>query len=114
ALPRRATAETLVDRMVAEFEKVLSPDLRAKATARGLSVRELVTLASIVEKETGAAQECPMGAAVYTNRLRIGRGLQCHPTVLCSARRWDANASRKLSTRPSAGGGTMATSGART
>jgi UPF0755 protein len=98
ALPRRATAETLVDRMVAEFEKVLSPDLRAKATARGVSVRELVTLASIVEKETGAAQERPMVAAVYTNRLRIGMALQCDPTVIYAlerAGRYDGNIRRE-------------------
>ena len=37
------------------FEKALTPELRAQAAARGLSVRELVTLASIVEKETGKA-----------------------------------------------------------
>lgn len=97
ALPRRATAETLVDRMVVEFEKVLAPDLRARATARGLSVRELVTLASIVEKETGTPEERPLVAAVYTNRLRIGMGLQCDPTVIYAlerAGRYDGNIRR--------------------
>ncbi len=97
ALPRRATAETLVDRMVAEFEKVLAPDLRARATARGLSVRELVALASIVEKETGTPEERPLVAAVYTNRLRIGMGLQCDPTVIYAlerAGRYDGNLRR--------------------
>jgi UPF0755 protein len=97
ALPRRATAETLVERMVSEFERVLTPEFRAQATARGLSVRELVTLASIVEKETGAAQERPLVAAVYTNRLRIGMGLQCDPTVIYAlerAGRYDGNLRR--------------------
>jgi UPF0755 protein len=97
ALPRRATAETLVDRMVAEFEKVFSTELRARATARGLSVRELVTLASIVEKETGASEERPLVAAVYTNRLRIGMALQCDPTVIYAldrAGRYDGNLTR--------------------
>ena len=97
ALPRRATAETLVDRMVAEFDKVLSPGLRERAAARGLSVRELVTLASIVEKETGTAEERPLVAAVYSNRLRIGMGLQCDPTVIYAlerAGRYDGNIRR--------------------
>jgi UPF0755 protein len=97
ALPRRATADTLVDRMVAEFEKAFTPELRAQAAERGLSVRELVTLASIVEKETGAAQERPLVAAVYTNRLRIGMGLQCDPTVIYAlerAGRYDGNIRR--------------------
>jgi UPF0755 protein len=82
ALPRRATATELVERMVAAFRSALTPDLIARANNRGLSLRELVTLASIVEKETGRADERPLVAAVYSNRLRIGMGLQCDPTVI--------------------------------
>jgi UPF0755 protein len=82
ALPRSATAEQLVARMVAAFEKALTPELRARAAARGLDVRGLVTLASIVEKETGKAEERPLVAAVYANRLKTGMGLQCDPTVI--------------------------------
>ena len=87
ALPRRATAEQLIDRMVAGFTKALTPDIVATAAARGLSVRQLVTLASIVEKETGAKEERPLVAAVYSNRLRIGMGLQCDPTVIYALER---------------------------
>lgn len=87
ALPRRTTAAQLVARMVGGFEKVLTPDLRARAEARGLSVRELVTLASIVEKETGKPEERSLVAAVYSNRLKIGMGLQCDPTVIYALER---------------------------
>ena len=98
ALPRRATADQLVARMVASFTKALTPDLIEKATANGQSVRQLVTLASIVEKETGKAEERPMVAAVYTNRLKIGMGLQCDPTVIYAlekAGRYDGNLRRE-------------------
>ncbi|MCA1559187.1 MAG: endolytic transglycosylase MltG [Acidobacteria bacterium] len=87
ALPRRATAEQLIGRMVAAFEKTLTPELRAQAAERGLSVREFVTLSSIVEKETGRADERGMVAAVYSNRLKIGMGLQCDPTVIYALER---------------------------
>jgi UPF0755 protein len=96
-LPRKATAAQLVERMVARFERVLTPELREQAAARGLSVRELVTLASLVEKETAKPEERPIVAGVYTNRLRIGMGLQCDPTVIYAlmlAGRYDGNIRR--------------------
>jgi UPF0755 protein len=86
-MPRRATADQLVARMVAGFTKALTPDIVDAAAARGLTVRRLVTLASIVEKETGNASERPLVAAVYANRLQIGMGLQCDPTVIYALER---------------------------
>ena len=70
-LQRKTTAAQLVERMVSRFRKTLTPEMREEAGARGLSVRQLVTLASLVEKETGKAEERPIVAGVYTNRLRI-------------------------------------------
>lgn len=96
-LPRSATAEQLVERMVAQFRKVLTPELKQQATDRGLNVRELVTLASLVEKETAKPDERTIVAGVYTNRLRIGMGLQCDPTVIYAlmlAGRYDGNIRR--------------------
>jgi UPF0755 protein len=97
-LPRRATAEQLVGRMVADFMKALTPELIEKADARGLSIRKFVTLASIVEKETGNPEERPLVAAVYANRLKIGMGLQCDPTVIYAlerAGRYDGDLTRE-------------------
>lgn len=96
-LPRQITASQLVERMVGRFEQALTAAIRQQAAARGLSIRELVTLASLVEKETAKADERTLVAAVYTNRLRIGMGLQCDPTVIYAlerAGRYDGNLTR--------------------
>ena len=82
ALPRRASARDLVKRMVERFTAVMTADLRQAALVQGLSVRDAVTLASLVEKETAAPEERPIVAAVYHNRLRQRIGLQCDPTVI--------------------------------
>jgi UPF0755 protein len=87
AVPRRATAEAVVDMMVARFRREFESTLPARAESIGRTVREVITLASLVEKETGKPEERRIVSGVYTNRLRIGMGLQCDPTVLYALHR---------------------------
>ena len=97
ALPRRASADDLVRMMVARFERAWTDQLSREAERSGFSVREVVTLASIIEKETGRADERPLVAAVYRNRLERRMGLQCDPTVIYaleSRGRFDGNLRR--------------------
>jgi UPF0755 protein len=86
-LPRGSDATRVVRAMVDRFQQVLTPEIRRAADARGLTVRQLVTLGSLVEKETAKPEERPMVAAVYSNRLKMGMGLQCDPTVIYALQR---------------------------
>jgi len=94
----KTPADKVVHLMVSRFEQLFTPDLRQAAEGRGLTLRQAVTLASIVEKETAAAAERPVVAAVYMNRLKIGMGLQSDPTVIYAlekAGRYHGNLTRE-------------------
>ena len=82
ALPRDATADDLVEAMVTQFARIFDEELRAQAAARELTIREVVTLASLIQRETGLDEERPVISAVYTNRLGRRMPLQCDPTVI--------------------------------
>lgn len=90
----RTIVQTLVKTFRTRFEKDVRPVLNQGIGARGRTVRQVITLASIVEKEAQVASERPLIAAVYQNRIDRGIGLSADPTVIYALKRlgrWNGN-----------------------
>lgn len=75
------TAAALIDLMLARFDAQVTPAMRQAYGTLGLSLRDAVILASIIEREAALAEEKPLMAAVFLNRIAAGMPLQADPTV---------------------------------
>jgi UPF0755 protein len=86
---------TLLRAMVRQFEVHLSAEVVTAAKSRGLTRHQLVTLASIIQKEAGNDEEMPLISAVFHNRLRLGIPLQADPTVIYGIENFNGNLTRQ-------------------
>lgn len=85
----------LLTAMVAQFEQQFTPELLAAARQQDLNRHQLVTLASIIQKEAGHNEEMPLISAVFHNRLQRGIPLQADPTVIYGIEDFDGNLTRR-------------------
>ena len=77
----QTTPQELIDTMLRKFGEVLTPVMRDQIRRQDRTIHEVVTLASIVEREAVLTSERRRIAGVYVNRLRTGIGLYADPTV---------------------------------
>ncbi len=98
--PKEVTIDRIISTMVKRFWSVFVPEWQARAKDLGLTVHQVVTLASIIEKETGAPFERPIISSVFHNRLKKKMRLESDPTVIYGIKNFDGNLTRKHLTTP--------------
>jgi len=90
-IPRHTKAKDIVAMMVEGLWRVFTPEMRERAKAINMSVHQVLTLASVIEKETGSAEERELVSSVFHNRLRKRIPLQSDPTVIYGISDFDGN-----------------------
>jgi UPF0755 protein len=92
---KAATPEKIISSMVKRFWSVFKAEWKDRAKTLGLTIHQVVTLASIIEKETGAAVERPIISSVFHNRLKRGIRLESDPTVIYGIEDFNGNITRR-------------------
>jgi len=89
--PKNAGANSILTAMTERFKSVFTDEWKQRADELDMSVHQVVTLASIIEKETGAVHERPLISSVFHNRLKNNMRLQSDPTVIYGISDFEGN-----------------------
>lgn len=93
--------KTVMKRLVAHFSEVITPEWEARAEEMGFTMPEIITLASLIEKETALPEERKLVSSVYHNRVEIDMHMNADPTLiymLIQMGQWDGNLKREHKT----------------
>ena len=93
--PKGVSPEKIIQTMVRRFQEVFKPAWEDRVQELKMTVHQVVTLASIIEKETGAPSERPIISSVFHNRLKKNMRLASDPTVIYGIKDFDGNLTRK-------------------
>lgn len=93
--PKDVSVRRIIEAMVAHFKEQFSDQWRKRAESLGLTISQVVTLASIIEKETADPDERPIIASVFHNRLKKKMRLESDPTVIYGIDNFDGNITRR-------------------
>ena len=93
--PKKMGDKKIIKAMVSRFRKTMTPQWIQRAKELEMTPHEVVTLASIIEKETGVGSERPLISAVFHNRIKKNIPLQSDPTVIYALPNFNGNLTRK-------------------
>ncbi len=93
--PRGAVEEDIIKAMVRKMNSVFGDGETARAEELRMTRHEVLTLASLIEKETSVRDEMPLISSVFHRRLEIGMKLDCDPTVIYGMNNFDGNLRRR-------------------
>lgn len=99
--PRPTTPKAVLKTMVDQLSHVLTVEWQGRAKELNLTMHQVLTLASVIEKETGSGDERPHIASVFHNRLKKKIPLQSDPTVIYGLPNFDGNLHKKDLSHPS-------------
>lgn len=87
-LPKGIKLDEIPRKMVLRYKAVFDDSYRARAQELGFTEQQVITLASIIEKEAKVSAERKLISAVYHNRLKKGMRLQADPTAVYGTKAW--------------------------
>ncbi|MEA2077279.1 MAG: endolytic transglycosylase MltG [Candidatus Marinimicrobia bacterium] len=93
--PKDITPKQIITAMVNQFRTTFRDEWEIQAKTLGFTMHEIITLASIIEKETGVASERPVIASVFHNRLKKNMRLESDPTVIYGIKDFNGNITKK-------------------
>lgn len=93
------SADTIIGTMIRRFREMITP-YKDRIDESGMTMKEVITLASIVEKETGNTEERPIIASVFLNRIKKGMRLESDPTVIYGIGEFSGNLKREDLSEP--------------
>lgn len=99
---RPVSVEEMLTKMILEGDKKITEEMRKRATDLGLTFHQVLTLASIIEKESGKPEDRPLVSSAFHNRLKIGMPLQSDPTVIYGIAHFDGNLTKEHLITPGA------------
>ena len=93
--PKGITEQAIIRTLVNNFRKMVTEEMIEKASSRGMTLHEVVTLASLIEKETSDGKERPLISGVFHNRLSKRMRLESDPTVIYGLKNFNGNLTKK-------------------